>query len=136
MAGIYDSKIQESINQIKGSLKDTIQIPEWTKFVKTSHGKQRAPSNNDWYVTRAAAILITIYKRGPIGTNTLRIKYGCKKDRGHRPEKFVRGSGKIIRTILQQLEKAELIKFKKDGIHKGRIITPKGKSLVDKKSVR
>lgn len=53
---------------------------------------------------------------------------------GHKPERVYKASGKITRTILQQLEKAELIKFTEKGIHKGRIITPKGKSLLDKAS--
>jgi len=42
------------------------------------------------------------------------------------------GSGNILRKVLQQLEKAELVKYKKEGIRKGRIITSKGESLLNK----
>ena len=135
MAGIYDADIQQSIEKLSSSLKPIINAPEWTKFAKTSSGKERPPILEDWYHIRAAAILITIYKRGPIGTQKLRVKYGSKKRRGHKPAKFVKSSGKIIRSIMQQLEKAGLISYKKEGIHKGRIISPKGKSLVDKNAV-
>ena len=135
MAVIYDSDIQKSIENISTKLKSLIKAPEWTKFVKTSSAKERIPDSNEWYYMRAAAILVTIYKRGPMGVSKLRTKYGSKKNRGHKPEKFKRASGKIIRTILQQLDKSELTKFKKDGVHKGRTITSKGKSLVDKNSI-
>jgi len=48
-----------------------------------------------------------------------------------KPEKFYKGSGNIIRKILQQLEKAELIKQNEQG-RKGRIVTNKGRSFLDK----
>ena len=67
----------------------------------------------------------------PIGTNKLKNLYGGKKNRGHKPERFYKGSGKIIRVILQQLEKAEYVKYIEKGVHKGRMITPKGKKILD-----
>ena len=57
-----------------------------------------------------------------------------KKNRGVQPERTVSGSRKIIRTILQQLEKEGYIAKATKGIHKGRIITGKGKSFLDKLS--
>lgn len=135
MATIYDADIQKSIEKIAAGLKPVIKIPEWAKYVKTSSGKERPPEDPEWYYQRAASMLVKIYKKGPIGVSKLRVKYGTKKNRGHSPERFVRASGKIIRNILQQLDKAEFTSFKKEGVHKGRIITPKGKSLVDKNAV-
>ena len=82
--------------------------------------------------TRTAAILRVIYIRGPIGTSKLSTKYGGKKNRGVRPGHFYRGSRNIIRKILQQGEKAGLLTQAKKGVHKGRILTPKGKSIIDK----
>ena len=85
-----------------------------------------------WFV-RSAAILRSIYKsKGPIGVQKLRLKYGSKKNRGSKPEKFYKASGKIIRIIVQQLEKEELVKKGEKGVHKGRVIASKGKSLLDK----
>lgn len=136
MATIYDADIQKSIENIASSLKTIIKAPDWTQFVKTSSGKERPPQNPDWYYSRAASVLVTIYRRNPIGVSKLRTKYGSKKSRGHSPERFVRASGKIIRTILQQLDKAQLTTFKKEGVHKGRIITPKGRSFVDKNIIK
>ncbi|MBW2965302.1 40S ribosomal protein S19, partial [Candidatus Woesearchaeota archaeon] len=58
------------------------------------------------------------------------------KNRGHKPEKFCKGSGSILRKVLQQLEAAGLLKNEKEGVRKGRVITPKGISLMDKAAVR
>ena len=105
--------------------------PIWAYYVKTGMNKERAPIRNDWWYTRAAAILRSIYILGPIGVSKLRTKYGGKKNRGHKPDKVYKSSGNIIRKILQQLEKAGFLIEEKKGIHKGRKITKKGKELLD-----
>ena len=109
-----------------------IKAPEWSEFVKTGRAKDRIPDQKDWWYQRSASILKKVERLGPVGVQKLRIQYGSKKNRGYKPEKFFKGSGKIIRVILQQLEKAELIKEVKDGVHKGRKLTPKGQSLLSK----
>lgn len=106
--------------------------PEWAAFVKTGAFKQRPPVDMDWWYKRAASILRVIYLRGPVGVEKLRQKYGGKRNRGVKPEIFYKSSGNIIRKVLQQVEKAQFAKQVEKGVHKGRIITPKGKSFVDK----
>ena len=135
MVGIYDSDVQKSIEQLAINLKTVIKAPEWSIFAKTGSNKERSPESPDWYYVRAASVLRTVYIRGPIGVEKLRVKYGSKKRRGHSPAIFVRSGGKVLRSILQQLEKATLVSYKKDGVHKGRVITAKGKSIVDKSAV-
>jgi small subunit ribosomal protein S19e len=108
----------------------------WSKFVKTGHHKQRLPDSEDWWFYRSAGILRSIAKIGPVGTQKLRAKYGGKKNRGHKPEHVYDASGSIIRKILQQLEKSELIKQTEKGVHKGRILTAKGTSFLDKIAVQ
>ncbi len=132
MATIYDIPPAETIKKASEELKKELAMPAWAHFVKTAPSKQRHPMNQDWYFMRAASILRKIYRFGPIGTNKLRRKYGSKKDRGHRRERNYPASGKIIRSIIQQLEKKGYVKNETKGVHKGRIITPKGKSFLDK----
>ncbi len=132
MVNAFDADIGQTIEALAKVLKEKIKAPAWTLYVKTGAGKERPPVDADWFYMRAASVLRTVYMRGPVGVQKLRVKYGNKKNRGHKPEAFVKASGKILRNILQQLEKAELLKFKKDGVMKGRIVTPKGRSLVDK----
>jgi len=134
MATIFDVDITKLIEKLTEELKkiETIKPTDWSIFVKTGLSKQKTPVRDDWWYVRAASILITVYKKGPIGVSKLRVKYGSKKNRGNKPEKFYRGSGNIIRKILQQLEASELLSKEDKSIHKGRKISNKGKSFVDK----
>lgn len=111
-------------------LKNILHKPDWASYVKTGMHKERPPSDPDWYFIRAASVLRTVNRLGPIGVSKLRRKYGGVKNRGHKPERSYKGSGKIIRTILQDLEEKGLTKQAVIGKHKGRIVTPKGKELL------
>jgi len=106
--------------------------PPWGIFVKTGVSKMRPPARKDWWYLRAAAVLRTVYRMGPIGTQKLRIKYGGRQNRGYKPEITKKGSGSIIRKILQQFEKSGFVKQVEKNGRKGRILTPKGKSFLDK----
>ena len=130
----YDISPNELNDKLAARLKgeEAITPPEWAPFVKTGHFKARPPVKEDWWYSRAAAVFRKVSMRGPIGVAKLRVLYGGKKNRGYKPEKFGKASGNIIRKILQQLEKAELIKQDQKGVHKGRVLTPKGQSLLDK----
>ena len=132
MPTIYDIDPSDVVKRAGEGLKKDLKMPDWAMFVKTGPAKERPPSQPDWFYYRAASILRKIYMHGPIGVNKLRIKYGSKKNRGHKPEKFFRAPGKIIRNILQQLEAKQYVKKDAKGNHKGRIVTPKGKSFLDK----
>jgi small subunit ribosomal protein S19e len=121
--------IQELSSYLKENVKE-ITPPEWASFVKTSTGKERLPIQNDWWYTRSASILRKIYIFGPISVESLRTIYGTRKRYGKRLEHHVKGSGSIIRKILQQLEAAGLVEKTK----KGRILSKKGRSLINKLS--
>ncbi len=134
MATVYDVDAGKLIRTAAKELeaKPELKAPEWAMFVKTGTSKQRPPVNKNWWYERLAGILRTVYLQGPIGTNTLRTKYGGKKNLGDKPETTKKGSGSIARKSLQSLEKAGFIKQTQKGVHKGRIITPAGKKFLDK----
>ena len=135
MVSIKDVPPTELIEKTAEKLKKIPEIrpPEWARFVKTGRHKQRPPVKQDWWYTRAAAVLRTIaVKLGPIGVSKLRRLYGGRANRGHRPDKTLPGSGSIIRKILQQLEAAKLLKKEEKQLKKGRKITPKGISILEK----
>ena len=136
MATIYDIDSGELIKKASKELKEKklIEMPEWAKFVKTGSGKERPPEDKEWWYSRGASILRKVYLLGPIGVSKLRKKYSNKKNRGHKPEKVIVGGGKIIRTLLQQLTESGLIKDEVKGVHKGKVVTPQGKSFLDKLS--
>ncbi len=134
MPTVYDVDTAALIEKAAQELKkvDSMQMPKWALFVKTAHSKQRPPENQDWWYMRSASMLRKFYMmKGPVGVSKLRTKYGSKKNRGHQPEKRYAASGKIIRNIIQQLEKAGFIKQVEKKGHKGRIITAKGKFFLD-----
>lgn len=133
---IYDTPVNELILRTSEELKkvDSIKAPEWSKFAKTGVHKERPPVQKDWWYIRSAAVLRKVQILGPIGVSKLRKKYGGKKNRGHLREEFRQGSGNVIRKVLQQLEAAGLIEKTKKGVHQGRVISAKGKSLLDKVS--
>jgi len=125
---------QDLIPALAEQLKQVIKKPEWAIFVKTGVFKDRPPVDSDWWYIRAASVLLKVEKLEPVGVSKLRTKYGGRKNRGVAPEHFRRGSGKILRTILQQLETAGLLKQEKKAVHRGRLLTGKAKSLIAKVS--
>lgn len=108
-----------------------LQIPEWAKYVKTGVHRKYPPHNNDWWYIRASSLLRRIAIDGPVGVSRLRTFYGGRKERGHKPEKFRKSGGKIIRVLLQQLESAGLVEKNKNG-KKGRILTENGRKFITK----
>jgi len=121
----YNELLAEALKKIS-----EFEQPEWSFYVKTSSAKERPPENDDFWFKRAASILRQLYFKGVIGVNKLRTRYGAKKDRGGRPSKFRKASGKIIRVILQQAESAGFVE-KVDHLQFGRKLTEKGRDFLD-----
>ncbi len=129
MVSARNADQQKLVMVMSGELKQSIQMPEWSKFVKTGMSRERQPEQADWFYQRSASILRKIYTDGPVGTEKLRSYYGGLHRRGHKPARFAKGGGKLIRTILQQLETAGYVA--KAEKNRGRIVTPKGQKFVD-----
>ncbi len=130
-AQMYNIKLAEALKEIP-----EFKEPEWAKYVKSGAGKERPIDDSDFWYKRAASILRQIYKNKSLGVNRLKTKYGSKKNRGFKPEEFRKASGKIIRTILQQSDKAGFTEIQnpKKGIKSkkpGRILTEKGKKFLE-----
>ncbi len=128
--GIYDIPASELIEAMAKDFEKEIEKPEFTEYVKTGASRERAPVRSDWWHIRLASILYRISKDGATGTESLRTYYGGKKNRGSKPHRFRKASGKIIRQALQELEKAGYLKK----IKKGRDVTGKAQSFMLKKA--
>jgi len=102
--------------------------PEWAPYVKTGIHREKQPQNEDWWHARVAAVLRKVYLNGPVGVEHIRAMFGGARDDGSSPYHARAGSGSIVRASFHQLEKAEFIEMKEG---KGRIITAKGRSLLD-----
>lgn len=128
----HDVPADQFIKRLTSHLKDNVdQIipPSWANIVKTGAHTQKPPENPDWWYIRCASLLRKIYIHGPIGIGKLRADYGGRKDYGVKPEHAVKAGGAIIRKALQQLEAAGLVEKYQN---RGRIVTKKGKDLLNK----
>ena len=134
MTRIYNADQSKLVQKAAEELKkiDALKMPNWANFIKTGVAKEGPPIERDWWYKRAAAILRKVYVYNLVGVNRLRVKFSSRKNNGYRPEHTYKAGGKVIRTILQQLEKAEFIKKAEIKNRKGRTLTPKGKSFLDK----
>ncbi len=126
-SGEYNTKLAKALKQIT-----EIKEPEWAAYVKTGVAKKRPPQEKDFWQKRTASILRQAYIRNVIGVNRLKTRYGSKKNRGMKPERFKKASGKMIRVILQQCEAAGLLeKANQPGKRAGRKLTTQGKELME-----
>lgn len=112
------------------------ETPEWAFFVKSGCAKARPVEDPMFWQKRAASVLRQVYKKKIIGVSKLRTKYGSKKNRGMRPEEFRKASGKILRNILQQADKAGITQLAREikgvkGKKPGRELTAKGKEIME-----
>ncbi len=104
--------------------------PGWAPFVKTGSHRERSPQERDWWYHRGAAILRSVALKGPVGTGKLAVKFGGRKNRGVKPDAFRTAGTNTIRKILQQLERAGLVKQAVCAGHKGRVLTREGTVLL------
>ena len=121
-----DRFIKELSNWLKQNYQQ-IKPPTWALFVKTGVHKDHPPRDPDWWYIRCAAIMRKLFIHGPMGVSRLRTTFGGRKRNGSKKNHFAKGSGSIIRTILQQLEEAGLI-IKIE--HNGRMLSSDGLSLI------
>jgi len=124
-SGKYNVLLAEALKKVP-----EIEKPEWVEFVKTSTHKKRPTFESDFWYKRTASILRQIYVRGTVGVERLRTRYGGRKNRGQKPPEFRKSGGKIIRTILQQVESAGFVEKIKDK-KSGRTLTKEGKEFLE-----
>ncbi len=126
---IYDVDTSKLVNEVAVQLKGVIKEPPvYVRYVKSGAGRERPPTSEDFWYMRSASILRQVYINGPVGVSRLRLKYGNRKEHVIHKKHSVRGSGSIIQDSLNALEIVGFVKKSK----KGREITPKGRSFMDK----
>mmetsp|Transcript_79724 Transcript_79724/g.205080 ORF Transcript_79724/g.205080 Transcript_79724/m.205080 type:complete len:159 (-) Transcript_79724:95-571(-) len=109
------------------------EIPKWSDYVKTGVAKELPPSDPDWLYTRTASIVRKVYIRAGTGVGGFRKVYGKQYRRGVCTKVASKGSGKICRYILQQLEEMGLVEQDENG---GRRITKEGQRELDTVAVQ
>jgi small subunit ribosomal protein S19e len=134
MTTLYDVPAQALIEAVAVELGDdsAVERSDWVEFVKTSHDRELPPEQDDFWQRRAASLLRKVAIEGPVGVGSLRTAYGSAVQGSNRyevrPRQSTDGSGKLVRTILQQLEEAGYVE-RAEG--EGRVVTSEGHSLLD-----
>jgi small subunit ribosomal protein S19e len=133
MPTVYDVPQQLLISKVAEHLRHVSQVspPIWSVFAKTGSHAEREPTEKDWWYTRCASLLRKIYLHGPIGLTQLRTDYGGRKSVGYALAHHRDAGGSAVRKAIQQLEAAGFVA--KQG-KRGRILTGKGVSLLDRQS--
>lgn len=103
-------------------------VPAYCDHIKTSCAKQLGPADPDWFYVRAAAVARHLYVR-PAGTNGLRKAFGCSKRKNMLRAHHSIASGGVIRYILKEFEKMEIVDKAQSG---GRKLTPNGLRMCDR----
>jgi small subunit ribosomal protein S19e len=115
MVNFKDIPPELLIKELSNKLSKEIQEPKWVKEVKTGLHKERGPNEANWYSIRAAALLRKVAINSPIGIERLASEYGGKVDRGSKAHHAGKGSRKVLRAALQDLEKMGYILKNKNG---------------------
>lgn len=131
MASVYDVDTSKLVNEAAKKLKEVMKgPPAYVTYVKSGAGRERPPKDPDFWYIRSASILRQVYINGPVGISRLRLRYGNRKEHVIHKKHSVKASGSIIQDSLRALEELDYVKKTK----KGREITAKGKSFMDKLS--
>jgi len=134
MATLYDVPTEEFIEALAERLAedDTFDEPDWATVAKTGVGRELPPEQEDFWQRRAASVFRKVAVDGPVGVQRLRTSYGDSKQGSTRyrvrPDQKTESSGKIVRTILQQLEDAGYVQQEGSA---GRAVTGDGRAFLN-----
>jgi small subunit ribosomal protein S19e len=132
MTTLFDVPADALIEAVAAEIDDELEEPDWATYTKTGVGRELPPEQEDFWSVRAASLLRKVAIDGPIGVGRLREAYGDSKQGSTRyrtrPDRKSEASGKIIRTILQQLEEAGYV-VNQSG---GRSLSGEGRALLDR----
>jgi small subunit ribosomal protein S19e len=132
MVSAHDVPSSKLITALAMQMKEVpgVEQPEWSRFVKTGSHAERPPADSGWWYTRAASLMRKLYLHGPVGLSDLERAYGGSKALKYYPKHHRDAGGSSIRKILKQLEQAELV----TRTPKGRVLSSKGRGMIDKAS--
>jgi small subunit ribosomal protein S19e len=132
MTTLFDVPADALIEAVAAEIDDEIEEPDWAAYTKTGVGRELPPEQEDFWSIRAASLLRKVAVDGPLGVGRLREAYGDSKQGSTRyrtrPDTKSEASGKVIRTILQQLEEAGYV-VNQSG---GRSLSGEGRALLDR----
>jgi small subunit ribosomal protein S19e len=132
MATLYDVPADALIERVADHIADDVEEPEWLQYAKSGESRELPPQQEAFWATRAASLLRKVAVDGPVGVDRLSTEYGGRKQGSNRyvvaSESSTKGSKKIIRVCLQQLEEAGYVETAEG---EGRRVTADGRAMLD-----
>lgn len=132
MTTLHDAPADELIEAVADEIRDDLDQPEWAEYAKSGTSRELPPEQEDFWARRGASLFRKVAVDGPVGVERLTTAYGDAKQGSNRyvvrPPHKSDGSGKIVRTLLQQLADAGYVEVAEG---EGRQVTPEGRSLLD-----
>lgn len=128
----YEVPADLLIKRLADHLKKESKIapPIWSRYAKTGAHRIKPPHERDWWYFRCASLFRKLYVRGPLSVKRLESEYGGSRKSGVKPSHHIDTGSSAIRVPLKQLEDCGYVRK----TPKGRILTPKGKALLEQMS--
>jgi small subunit ribosomal protein S19e len=132
MATMYDVPPEDLVEALAEEFDGRLDRPDWLEFTKSGEARELPPEQELFWERRGASLLRKVAEDGPVGVERLTTEYGDAKQGSNRytvaPRHRSDGSGKLIRTLLQQLEEEGYVETAEG---EGRRVTGEGRSLLD-----
>ncbi len=111
MITVRDVPADAFIAELADHLKKTQKVSPMENhfFIKTGFSREIAPYSEDWFYIRCASLARKLFLRPGLGVGTLRKIYGKNNSRGHKKNHNAKGSGKVIRYCIKQLQEADIL---------------------------
>uniref|UniRef100_A0A674DDB6 Small ribosomal subunit protein eS19 n=1 Tax=Salmo trutta TaxID=8032 RepID=A0A674DDB6_SALTR len=115
---VKDVNQQEFVRALSAFLKKSgkLKVPDWVDIVKLAKHKELAPSDENWFYTRAASTVRHLYLRGGAGVGSMTKIYGGRQRNGVCPAHFSVGSKNVARKVLQALELLKMVEKNPNGL--------------------
>lgn len=128
MDEVFTVRTTDFVNVLKKNLQtiSEIVLPKDYDILKTSAGRENSPVCDDWYFARMAAILNLVAKKGTYSINEACVEFGNYKNRGRRPNKFIKADESFMKSIFENLNKIGFVEVKNTSI----CLTNKAKDVI------
>ncbi|MBN3275272.1 RS19 protein, partial [Polyodon spathula] len=128
---VKDVNQQDFVIALSAFLKKSgkLKVLGWVDIMKLAKHKELAPSDENWYDTRASSMVRHLYLRGGAGVGFMTKIYGGRQRNGVYHSHFSCGSKSMACRMLQSLE---VLKMVEKDPNCGSRLTPQGQRDLDR----
>ena len=79
MTTLYDVPAEDLIEAVAEDIASELDDPDWIDYVKTGHGRELPPEQEDFWARRCASLLRKVAADGPVGVERLRSRLAQRR---------------------------------------------------------